>query len=65
MISVRPAFPSIVRRGRNLNVAIFSHTIDIINVKLCTVVPFIKLYAFILFLVTLSVLQGHSSVQQF
>ena len=64
MISVRPAGHMSVR-GKNLNVAIFSDILKIINVKLCMVVVLIEHYPFIPLSVTLIVFQGHSSVKQF
>ena len=51
--------------GKNLNVAIFSDTINVVNVKLCMMVILIEIYLFILHLVTLIVSQDHSSVKQF
>ena len=49
----------------NFNNGIFSDTLNVINVKLCTMVLFIEFYLFILLLVTLIVFQGHSNVEQF
>ena len=42
--------------GKNLNVEIFLHTINMINVKLCMVVVLTEFYPFIPLSVTLSVL---------
>ena len=50
--------------GKNFNVAIFSVTIHMINVKLCMMVVLMELYPFIPLSVTLIVLQGHSSGKQ-
>ena len=63
VISVRPAGHMSVH-GKNLNVAIFSDILKIINVKLCMVVVLIEHYPFIPLSVTLIVFQGHSSVKQ-
>ena len=51
MINVGPAGQpgDFVRRGKNINVAIFSDTINVINVKLCLILPLIELYLFIPF----------------
>ena len=49
----------------NFNNGIFSDTLNVINVKLCTMVLFIEFYLFILLPVTLIVFQGHSNVEQF
>ena len=54
MISVRPAGQVFVC-GKNFNVAIFSDTINMINVKICMVVIFIELYPFKPLLVTLTI----------
>ena len=51
--------------GKHLNAAIFSDTINRINVKLRMMVVLIELYPFIPLSVTLVVFQGHSSVKQF
>ena len=48
--------------GKNFNVAIFSDTIIMINVKLCMMVVLIELYPFIPLSATSIVFQGHSSV---
>ena len=45
-------------------VAIFSETVNVINVNLCMIVPLIKLYQFIRLSVTLDFFEGHSSVKQ-
>ena len=50
---------------KNFNVRIFSDTIKVINIKLCMMVLLIELYVFVLFSVTLTIFQGHSSVEQF
>ena len=50
---------------KNFNTGIFSDTITVINVKLCTMALVIDLYAIIPLSVTLTIFQGHSSVNQF
>ena len=50
--------------GENLNIAIFSDTIKVMNVKLCMMVVLTELYLLMPFLVTLIVFQGHSNVKQ-
>ena len=65
MISVGPTGRVIVGRGKSYNVAIFSDTINAVNVELCTMVLLVKLYLFILLSVTLTIFQGHRSVKQF
>ena len=66
MISVRLASRVSVR-GKNVNIAIFSGTINVMNGKLCAMVVLLKLLALpiIPLSVTLIVFQGHSSVKQF
>ena len=64
MSCVRPA-GRLSGCGKNFNVAIFSDTINIINVKLCMMIVLIELYPFIILSVTLIVFQGHGSVKQF
>ena len=64
MISVTPADLLFVC-GKNFNVAIFSDTINTINVKLCMVVVVIEHYPFIPLSVTLCAFQDHSSVKHF
>ena len=64
MISVRPA-GRLSKCGKNFNVAIYSDTVNMINVKLCMVVVLIKCYPFIQLSVTLIVFEGHSSVKHF
>ena len=49
----------------NFNVRIYPDTIDVVNVKLCTMVLLTELYQFIPLSVTLTTFQGHSSVEQF
>ena len=49
----------------NLNIEIDSDTINVINVKLCMTVLLIELFLFIPLSVTLTILQGHSNVEQF
>ena len=46
----------------NFNNGIFSDTLNVINVKLCTMVLFIEFYLFIPLSVTLTIFQGHRYV---
>ena len=50
---------------KNFNIAIFSDTMNNVNVKPCIVVVLTEFYPFILPSVTLIVFQSHSSVKQF
>ena len=50
---------------KNLDVVIFSDTVNVTKVKLCTVVLPIELDLLIPLSVTLAVFQGHSSVKHF
>ena len=50
---------------KNVNIGIFSDTINIIKVKRCMNVLLIELYPFISLSVTLIVFKCHSSVEQF
>ena len=52
-------------RGKNLNVAIFSDTVNVINVKLCMMVLLTELYMFMPLSVAFTIFQGHRSVKQF
>ena len=66
LISVGPAGWVIVWRDKNFNVAIFSDTISVVNVKLRMMVLLIDdLYLLILLSVTITIFQGHGSVRQF
>ena len=65
MISFRLAGQLIVHMWQNFNVAIFSDTTSMINVKLCMVVVLTELHPFIPHSATLMVFQGHSSAKQF
>ena len=65
MIGVRPAGKLYIVCGKNFNVAIFSDSINMINVKLCIMVVLVELYPLIPLSVSLIVLQGHSNVKQF
>ena len=58
MISVRPAG---FQHGKNFYIAIFSDTINLINVKLYMMVVLIELYPSIPLSVTLIIFQGHSN----
>ena len=49
----------------NLNIGIYSDTINVINVKLCMMVLLIEFYLFIPLSMTLTILEGHSNVEQF
>ena len=51
--------------GKSFNVAIFSDTRNMINVKLCMMVVLVEFYLFIPLLVTWIVFQSHSGVKQF
>ena len=53
-----------VLHDKNFNVAIFSDTINVINVKLCMMVLLIKLYQFIVLSVTITTFESHGSVKQ-
>ena len=64
MISVRPA-GEVSMSCKDFNVAIFSDTISMINVKHCMIVVLIELQPFVPLSVTLTVFQGHSGVKQF
>ena len=64
MISIRPAGRLSVY-GENFIVAIFSDTINMLNVKLYTMVVLTEHYPFIPLSVTLIVFQDHSRVKQF
>ena len=50
---------------KNVNTGIYSDTIKVINVKLCMMTLLIELYLCIPLSVTLTILQGHSNVEQF
>ena len=50
---------------RNFNIGIYSDTINVINVKLCMMSLLIELYMFITSSETMTICQGHSSVEQF
>ena len=63
MISSGPAGRPTVRMRQHCNVAIFSDTTNMINVKLCMMVVLIELYPHIPLSVTPIVFQGHSSVK--
>ena len=47
----------------NVNIVIFSHTINVINVKLCMMVLFSKPYLFIPLSVTLTMFQANSNIR--
>ena len=52
------------QQQQQINIAIFSDTMNVINVKLGMVILHIKFCVFIPFSVTWTVIQGHSSVKQ-
>ena len=47
----------------NVNIEIYSDTIYVVNVSLCTMVLLIEFYLFIPLWVTLTIFQGHSNVK--
>ena len=49
---------------RKFNIGIYSDTMNVINVKLCMMVPLTELYLFVPVSVTLTIFQGHSNVKQ-
>ena len=57
-------FGPVPRLFENVNIGIHSDTINVINVKLCTMVLLTELYLFIPLSVTLTVFQGRSNVEQ-
>ena len=66
MVSVGPIDRSVIFwRGKNFNVAIFSDTINVINVKLYMMILLSVLYLFIPLSVTLTIPQNHGKVEQF
>ena len=65
MISVGLAGWMIVWYGKNFDIAVFSDTMNVRNVKLCMILLLVELYLFIPLLETLAIFQGHSSVKQF
>ena len=50
---------------RNVNMGIYSDTINMINVKLCMIVLFIEFHLFTPLSVTLIIIQGGSNVETF
>ena len=48
----------------NYYIAIYSDTINMIDVKLCMMVLLIELYLFIPLSMTLTIFQGHSNVEE-
>ena len=50
---------------KNLNIRIYSGTINVINFKLCVMVLNIVLDLFMPLSMTLTIFQGHSNVKQF
>ena len=65
MISGRQPASRVSVCGKNFNVAIFSDTMNMTNVKLCMIGMVIELNPFQPLSVTLIVFQGHSSVKEF
>ena len=55
----------VCRLVENCNIAIYSDTINVINVKLCFMVLLIEFYLLILPSVTVTIFQGYSYVEQF
>ena len=51
------------RHVKNFNIRIFSDTTNVINVKLCMMILFIKLFLFIPLSVTLTIFQRQNSVE--
>ena len=51
--------------AQNFDMGIYSHTVNVINVKLCMMVLLLELYLFIPLSVTLTIFQGHSNVKLF
>ena len=64
MISVRRPVGGESVCGKNLNGAIFSNTINMVNVKLWMMLDLTELYPSLPLSMTLIVFQGHSSVKQ-
>ena len=62
MISVWGPVGQLPGLEKNFNTAIFSDTIDVIDVKLCMMVLLIELYLFISLSVALTIFKGHSNV---
>ena len=50
---------------KSFNTGILSHTLNVINVKLCMKLLLIKFYHFIPLSVNLTIFQDHSNVEQF
>ena len=50
---------------KKFNIWISSDTMNVINAKLCVVVPLIELYLFVPLSLTLTIFHGHSNVEQF
>ena len=46
----------------NFNIGVFSDNINVVNVKLCMMILHTELYLFVTLSVTLTLIQGHSSV---
>ena len=49
----------------NINIGVYTDTINVINVKLCMVVVFIEPYLFITLSLTLTIFHGNSNFEQF
>ena len=62
MISIKPA-GQLSECGKNLNIAIFCDTINIINVKFCMMIVLIELYPFIPLSATFIAFEVHSNVK--
>ena len=53
------------RLEENVNIGIYSDTINVINVKLCVWIQLTELYLFMPPSMTLTIFQGHSNLEQF
>ena len=65
MICVGPAGGVICPVLKLFNIAVFSDTVNVMNIKLCMMVLLTELCLFIPLSMTLTVFQGHSCVKQF
>ena len=65
MICVGPAGGVICPVLKLFNIAVFSDTVNVMNIKLCMIVLYIELYLFITLSMTLKIFQDHSTVHRF
>ena len=65
MICVGPAGRVICPVLKLFNIAVFSDTVNVMNIKLCMMVLLTELCLFIPLSMTVTVFQGHSCVKQF